>query len=1117
MARFWAVLCVFAVCAVAAPCASAASFTVATGDVFKPGIGVDPVTGTGHVAWTERHNYPEPDVLQYCRIPRGASDCDRRESFTIAPALEAFDHHQVVIPDTGRVILLAYRCCGKGEGVWMVESTDGGGSFGAPRQISSGVAPYRAVFGPGEFNVSITSDTDSSGVKYQSAPIDGSAPTDAFARVGDGSGHWYSGSTAFLGPLTPITAFGDLDNIFFRVKDPTLGSDPNNLANWKPTQALGKGDEPILAGGPRGVYLLYSDDEVNQQYMVRALDPATEQFGLPTPVSERGDPIFRDFMQDAGGGLNAAWIANGGSDPVKFRTSADGRDWAPIQTLEPATNDGAFNLRVGAASDGGGWVVWDGNNTGPIKLAPIPPRGPAGGGDGGEGGAAGCLPSLTLKKGIVALPRNGACIKKIKGSLYGSDGEVRVNGMDLVPATATGSRAHAAAGPPIEMDTEKNTVSAKASVTVKAGEVVLDKGGLKWDVDKAVEFNELQKFDIKLFGFPLKGQANVSFKPGGEVLIKANLGLPSFLSGTSGSVDLRASNAKGLIVDGLEIRVAYFEFGVAAIKNLVVKYQKSGDVFEGTADIVLPPQEDGAIKFGFGMADGKFKHAEVTAGPPIPPFPLALVPTPPIFLNQVGIAVDDIDGLTINGGVQLTGGPPVAGKALISIDALPPKGFKLDFPSNKDWAKFDLSGDVSVAGLKLGGGFISFRTDGLFEFGGNLGPLKLPPIVPLVRVTANVNGFINIGPGDWLLGGSVEVCAPASCEVPLTGAESPLKGTASIVGSSVGIIACVDVGVSIGMSYRWETEAFTGYESSCNVDDFKPTASSARIRAAQAGAINVPAKLPQVNFVFKGDTAPPKITLQEPGGRAIASDPADPNTPIKGDRFAIWTAPEANLTYVAVADPLAGDWTVDAQPGSAKIIDTRKANGLPAVSVEASVAGRARKRTVRYEIGKIAGQRVAFIERMGTSVGRRIGVVNGGGTGSFKFTPGFGPAGKRQIVALVEQNGKPRDSRVVATYTAPKPLLPTKPGKVRLKRLKGRAVRVTWGASKNATSYDVRIKLTDGRTQTFKARKRTLTLRGVDADVRGTIKVNGQGQRMSDGPARTAKLKAVKKKRSRRR
>ena len=95
-----------------------------------------------------------------------------------------------------------------------------------------------------------------------------------------------------------------------------------------------------------------------------------------------------DRLQDAGGGLNAAWITNTGSDPVSFRTSADGRDWSPIKTLEPATNDGAFNLRVGAASDGGGWVVWDGNNTGPIKLAPIPPRGPAGA-DGGEGGAAG--------------------------------------------------------------------------------------------------------------------------------------------------------------------------------------------------------------------------------------------------------------------------------------------------------------------------------------------------------------------------------------------------------------------------------------------------------------------------------------------------------------------------------------------------------------------------------------------------------------------------------------------------------------------------------------------------------------------------------------------------------
>lgn len=1100
----------------AAPSAGAAAFTVGDGEVFRPGIAVDPVTGVGHVTWGQRQNSPAPDLLQYCRIPRGASDCDRRQTIEVAPELEAFGHHQVLVPESGRVILLANRCCGKGEGVWMVESTDGGTSFGAPRQIGTGTGLYRAAFGPGEFNVSLTTDTDSSGVKYQSAPIDGSPPATSYATVGDGSGQWYSGSTAFLGPLTPMVAFDDLDNLFFRVKDPTAGSDPNDIANWKPTQALGKGDEPMLAGGPRGVYLLHSDDEVEQQYVVRGFDPATEQFGLPVAVSERGDPIFRDFMQDAGGGLNAAWISNTGTDPLRFRTSADGRDWGAIQTLDPATNDNGFNLRVGAASDGGGWVVFDGNSTGPIRLAPIPPRGPAG--DGGPDGTPGCVPSLTMKKGIVAMARNGACIKKISGTRYGTDGEVRINGMDLIPAKAGGSRrARAAADAPIVLDTAKNTVSAEATVEVRAGEVVLDKSGVKWDLDVEVEFNELQKFDIKLFGFPITGEADVSFTPGQGVLIKANLGLPSFLSGTTGRVDLRANNAKGLIVDGLQIKVPYFEFGVAAIKDLVVTYQKAGDVFEGSAGVVLPPQEKEAIKFGFGLAGGKFIHAEAFAGPPLPPFPLAIVPTPPIFLNQVGIAVSAADGLKINGGVQLTGGPTVAGKALVSIDALPPKGFTLDFPASKPWAKFDLSGDVSLVGLKLGGGFISFRTDGLFEFGGSVGPLKLPPGLPIVRVEAGVNGYLNIGAGDWLLGGNVKVCAPASCLVPLTNLESPIQGTASIVGSSLGIIACVDVvGASIGASYRWQESEFTGYESGCDVESFKPVASSSRIRAAQAGVVQVRAGMPQVNFAFKGADAPPKVRLTEPGGRTIASDPSDPNVPIKGDGFVIWTVPEANLTYVVVADPKAGDWTVAAQDGSSPIVETRTANGLPEPSVKSRVAGRGHSRTLRYDVRRINGQRVTFIERMGSSVGRKLGAVAGGGSGSLKFRPGFGPAGRREIVALVEQDGKPRETQVVASYTAPRPLLPTKPGRVRVKRMKRGAVRVTWGAARRAKSYDVTIKLSDGRREIFKARKRTLTLRGVDSDVRGTIAVNAQGERLVDGPRAVARLKRVSR-RSRRR
>jgi hypothetical protein len=70
------------------------------------------------------------------------------------------------------------------------------------------------------------------------------------------------------------------------------------------------------------------------------------------------------------------WIANGvhpsGVDPMRYRVSTDGgATWRAERTLT-ATADRAFNLQMGAAPDGGGFVAWDNNGQGPVMAIPIP-------------------------------------------------------------------------------------------------------------------------------------------------------------------------------------------------------------------------------------------------------------------------------------------------------------------------------------------------------------------------------------------------------------------------------------------------------------------------------------------------------------------------------------------------------------------------------------------------------------------------------------------------------------------------------------------------------------------------------------------------------------------------
>ena len=242
---------------------------------------------------------------------------------------------------------------------------------------------------------------------------------------------------------------------------------------------------------------------------MRRFDAVKHSFGAATPVSEVGDPIFRDFVQDAGGHLHAVWIY----ERAKAIRSATGsrptaRRGAPSRRSSPKTNDTAYNLRIGTGPDGGGWVLWDGNGKGPIHAVAFPPPGKAGGGGGGPG----CLEEVSL--GIGVARTTVGCFKK-EGNSYTSTEPVRVNGIDLLPAGGT----------KIAITPGTRTIVAKGSVTVKAGNVVLDKGPISWTVPASptstpvADFPDIGKFNVELLGFDVVGKASL-------VLEKSTAGSP---------------------------------------------------------------------------------------------------------------------------------------------------------------------------------------------------------------------------------------------------------------------------------------------------------------------------------------------------------------------------------------------------------------------------------------------------------------------------------------------------------------------------------------------------------------------------------------------------------------
>ena len=811
----------------------------------RPGIAVD-ADGTAHVAWTE--GVPSGgDLLVWCRLQRGASACAKQQSFT-PDDREAFGPVHVLIPSPGRVLLIQHRCCNAAGGQTVLyESLDAGETWSAPR-VAGTLEPYDAALGPGPFSVSLTNDTITAGVDFQAAPIAGGTPgkADLGAGLGEVSSdklQGYDGTVAFLDPSTPVVAFSDLNEAFYRVWGGS--GDYNVTSTWGPITSLGPGDETRLASGASGLYALYRTGTPGSRRIVsRRMDPSTRAFGAPATVSEVGDPLWPDLFEDESGRLHATWERNS-DDALRYRLAAGGGAWGAARTLDK-TAGGKFNLRAATASDGGGWVVWDDNGKGPVRAAVIPV---AGAGAGSEG--AGCPVVVTLTSKVSARARGG-CLQKRADGTYASSGEVRVNGIDFEPQGAAGSaaRARAAAAPQVVVDPKTHVVKVTGQVDAKAGNVVLHRGALTWDVDQPVKFTKLDSFKVQLLGFPITGEADVTFLADGA-RIDANLRLPAYFGGVTGRTVLRTKTADplGLQLQGLAIEVKEASVGVLIVRNLKVVYDSAINTFEGAADLVFPPQTQKGVGLAFGFKDGAFAHAEADVGPPVPPFPLPLTAPPgPLFLQRVGIAVSAENGLRVAGGAELTLGPAFGGKGIVRVDALPPGGFVFDFPAGKGYADLSMSGKLTLVDIALASGFVKYRTTGLLSWGGGLS-LSLSG---LVGISGGVEGFLNAGTGAFNSSSKVKICAPASCFVKVAGVvvPTPLQGTGTFVVSSKGAAGCVSVaGAGIGAGVLWGKGFDVFAEGGCGLADYQVSAGgSARIAQDGQTGVTLPAGLPQAGI-----------------------------------------------------------------------------------------------------------------------------------------------------------------------------------------------------------------------------------------------------------------------------
>lgn len=602
---------------------------------------------------------------------------------------------------------------------------------------------------------------------------------------------------------------------------------------------------------------------------------------------------------------------------------------------------------------------------------------------------------------------------------------------------------------------------------------------------------------------------------------RVDVQLPDPFKGTE-AVDLSGA-AHAASAGDLHMGPFSTQFGPFGVNNVVLDHDATGWQGSGNLDLgVLGTIKDAKLALN---ADGSFKYADATLAPPSPILP--------ILLGSTGAELETIEAAVTKSPFEISG------------------KFDLGFPSPTPFLKIPQA-CIGFAHYAPGGPVPSLcgeadagaANDYWLHASGQL--LTLEDTISLASAEVNFHtapaGFTFSGtwPGFDIVPGLVHVDGSASgwlqfnpraFEADVTGhISTPLGGpSATGVISSIGVSACgdIDIGfdlpfggphvainVSVGGQYLYHGGAnYFVYGCDTRVGTHVAAASAARAAPGRARASAAASALhaqltggiAMTILAIGGQDGAPTVHLLGPKGEQVNDAGADVTG--SGHAYLIAHVKQGKVTYVYLPRASAGLWTITATPGSTPLTQATVNIQIPRPQILPSISGSAHDRRLHYKISPQVGQTVQFIERGQGGGESPIGTARGN-QGTLSFHPGPGPAGKRTIFALVNQDGHPRSVLKVGSYNAPPPIVPARVGGLTLRR-HGTSLLASWRGAANATGYAITIRTGDHRetTANLGASARSYSLPEFFPLDSATVSIHATDRLGKPGPETTAGMR----------